>query len=216
MNSELNMETNNRSVLFLKGFNYGIPTNILTDAFMKITDLVISQRITTIAWDGDLLTHIPENSTTENPVKSFTLLLPMIYSWALQNVYSLEFIFGKKAKSIDKLFWGAKCELDGHGTYLGPYNFLNTNNTLILEKDRTAVLNPEYNIGVAMNNDISWKELGITFMKWMKNAGVNEAYLLVIGKGDIVTKELIALEELGDAVPTLYTEIMEFTRDSVP
>ena len=49
-------------------------------------------------------------------------------------------------------------------------------------------------------------------MKWIKNSGVEHAYLIIIGKGDIIDTELQELKELGDQVPRLTISELQFSR----
>ena len=69
------METT-RTVLAIKGFCFGIPMNILDSAFYQITNYIQQAMVTTIVFDGDLLTYVPPESTTGQAVKSYTQLIP--------------------------------------------------------------------------------------------------------------------------------------------
>ena len=51
-------------------------------------------------------------------------------------------------------------------------------------------------------------------MKWIRNSGVNHAYLLIIGKGNVVNEELQELERMGDEVPKLTINELKFALSS--
>ena len=209
------MMSNNdaRIPLFVKGFCYGIPDDALIEGVNEIIRHIISNGVNTIVWDGDKLTY-PANFDMEH-VRSFTHILPKIYAWAEENGYPLEFIFGKKQKSIHQLLDGADCEIDAKfpKTNLGPFNFLKSTNTIICDYNNDPVQRENgVNIGICMDNSIKWNKLGINMMKWIKNSGVEHAYLIIIGKGDIIDTELQELRQLGDQVPRLTISELQFAR----
>ena len=148
-------------------------------------------------------------------VRSFTHVLPKIYAWAQENGYPLEFIFGKKQKSIYHLLDGADCEIDVKfpKTNLGAFNFLKSTNTTICDYNNEPVQRENgVNIGICMDNSIKWNKLGINMMKWIKNSGFEDAFVIIIGKGDIIDTELQELKELGHQVPRLTISELQFNR----
>lgn len=151
------------------------------------------------------------------PVKSFTLLIPRLQEWSEKTGYNLEFIYGKKSKSIKKLLNGAPIEMDKHGTYLGPYKFLDENNTYFLDYNmEPPSLTWGINLAIGMDNDIKWDQLGLNLMQWINKADVKNMRIYTIGQGEVVLNELTQLEKLGDKVPKYTIIPFEFIRDRVP
>ena len=205
--------------LFLKGNSHSIPHAELEKAFNIIIQMITFNKVDTICWDGDPLTLPHPESTTGLPVKSFTLLLPKIYEWATANNTFIRFVYTKKEKSVLKLLNDAANETDKHGTYYGPFDFLSKNNTKIVSSETTnETVFDDKNIGLTADNDLKWTALGINMIKWFKRNKVNSGYLLVVGRGDVVTSELNHLTnpELEFEIPCLVTQVMEFERDSIP
>ena len=210
------METT-RTVLAIKGFCFGIPMNILDSAFYQITNYIQQAMVTTIVFDGDLLTYVPPESTTGQAVKSYTQLIPRIYEWSVRYNYNLEFIYCKKEKSIKKPLAGTDPYFDDHGTYLGPYWFLTEENTQILDEEmQITPLTWGINIAVAMPNETKFTEMGVRFMKWLKKGNVQDICIYTLGQGKVVSEELIQLKTLGDDVPNPNIVPLEFERDSTP
>ena len=209
------METS-RTVLALKGFCFGIPSHILDKAFYDITNYIQQTMITTIVFDGDLLTYVSPESTTGHPVKSYTLLIPRIYEWSIRYNYNLEFIYCKKEKSIKKPLSGTNPYFDDHGTYLGPYWFLSEDNTQILDEEMDiSPVTWGINIAVAMPNDTKFTEMGIRFMKWLKKGKIDNICIYTLGQGKIVSEELEYLKTLGDEVPNPNIVSYTFERDEI-
>ena len=196
--------------LFLKGNSHSIPHAELDKAFNIIIQMIKYNNVNTICWDGDPLTLTHPESTTGLPVKSFTLLLPKIYEWVTANNTFIRFVYTKKEKSVLELLNDAANETDKHGTYYGPkiVSSETTNETVFDDK----------NIGLAADNGLKWNVLGINMIKWFKRNKVNSGYLLVVGRGEVVTSELNHLTnpELELEIPCLVTQIMEFERDKIP
>lgn len=210
-----NMNTNIRIPLFIKGYCFGIPEDALQEGVNQIIDAIKCMGVNTIIWDGDKLTY--KASPELEHVKSFTHVLPKIKAWADENDYDLEFIFGKKQKSVYQLLDGADCEIDSNHpkTNLGPFNFLKSTTTIITDYNSDPIQRtPGVNIAVSMENTVKWNKLGINMMKWIRNSGVNYAYLLIIGKGNVVNEELQELERMGDEVPKLTINELKFERIS--
>jgi len=214
----MSQQSNDRNVLFMKGFCYGIPVKTLTEVYELLVSFILEKKITTIIWDGDLLTLSKDIDKGLMPVKSFTLLINRLNEWARENGHALEFIYGKKTKSLKKLLKGSPVEDDAHGTRLGPYDFLTPENTKFI--DHTSILPPlreGTNIGWGFPNDLMWDALGIEIMKAAKRSGINDASLIVVGEGPVFKKELAALSAIQQEIPTLNKiELREFERDPVP
>lgn len=214
----MSQQSNDRNVLFMKGFCYGIPLETLAGVYELLVSFILEKKITTIIWDGDLLTLSKDLDKGLMPVKSFTLLINCLNEWAINNGYALEFIYGKKTKSLKKLLKGSPAEDDSHGTRLGPFDFLTPENTQFI--DHTSILPPRrtgINIGWGFPNDLSWDALGIEIMKAAKRSGINEASVIVVGEGPVFKKEFAALSAIQDQIPTLSKiELMEFERDPIP
>jgi hypothetical protein len=208
--------------LFIKGNCHSIPLEELELAFNNACSIILDNNINTIVWDGDPLTLIDTANGKDYPVKSFTLILPRLYEWALSNDINLRFIYGKKEKSVVNILKGAENEYDKHGTYYGPYDFLDKENTDIIFYDNyyPVAVGKKFirgqNMGVAFDNSLKWNMLGITLMKWFKDNGANDAYLFIVGMGDVVRSELDYLSNIQDEVPDLTLHVLEFQRDSVP
>ena len=208
--------------LFLKGNCHSIPFSQLETAFTAICEIITRKNINTIVWDGDPLTLVDVSAGKTEPVKSFTLLLPRIYEWCQGNGMNMQFVYGKKEKSVHNLLNNYENEHDKHGTYYGPFPFLsNDNTTIVYQANYDKELVNSYflhkaNMGIAFNKDIKWDMLGISLMKWFKDVGVNSADLIIVGMGDVVGKELDKLSNLSGEVPELHITKMEFERDTLP
>lgn len=206
-----------RNVLALKGYCFGIPINVLDKAFYDIINYIQQVMITTIVFDGDLLTYVPPDSTSNIPVKSYTQLIPRIYEWSINNNHNLEFIYCKKEKSIKKPLAGTEPYFDDHNTYLGPYWFLSEENTQILDEEMEITpLTWGCNIAVSMPNNTKFTEMGIRFMKWLKKGNINDICIYTIGQGKIVSEELENLKLLGNMVPNPNIILYNFERDTIP
>ena len=204
--------------LFLKGITHGIPLSMYPEVFNYIIGLITEKHVNTICWDGDPLTLISHNSTSQIPVKSFTLLIPKIYEWASAQDVPLRFVYVKKERSIHNLMNHYHNETDSYGTYYGPYYFLSTNNTQVIDMQHSLYSVSSPNIAVAADDNTKFNILGIEMIKWFKKSGVNSGYLLYVGLGDITRKELSKLSnhELKDDIPLLETKVFDFERDPVP
>ena len=204
--------------LFLKGLTHGIPLDQFPIVFDYIIMLIREKSVNTICWDGDPLTLISPTSTTGIPVKSFTLLIPKIYEWASANDVVLRFVYTKKERSIHNLMNHYNNETDKFGTYYGPYYFLSTNNTQVVDTKHSLYSATSPNIAIAAADSVKWNVLGIEMIKWFKKCGVNSGYLVYVGMGDITRKEFFKLSEydIKDDLPLLENKIFDFERDSVP
>ena len=204
--------------LFLKGLTHGIPLDQFPIAFNYIISLITEKGVNTICWDGDPQTLIPHTSETGIPVKSFTLLLPKIYEWASANDVALRFVYTKKERSIHNLMNHYHNETDKFGTYYGPYYFLSTNNTQVVNTMHSFYSVSSPNLALAAADDVKWNVLGINMIKWFKKSGVNSGYIVYVGLGDNTRKELFKLSEheIKDDLPLLETKIFDFERDAIP
>lgn len=195
------METS-RSVLALKGYNYGIPNNILDKAFNDIINYIEYNIITTIVIDGDLLPYVSPNSSTGELVKSYTLLIPRIYEWSVRNNYNIEFIYCKKEKSINNLLDGGDRYFDNNGIYVGPYNFLNEENIEFLDEEMEITpLNWGINLALSVPNESTYLDKSLRFMKWLKKSRIDDICIYIIGDKEYFTEELENLKSQGDMVP---------------
>lgn len=205
-----------RNVISIKGFCYGIPTSILDASYKTLIRDIVNNGVTSIMFDGDLLTYANDMIENSAPVKSYTLVINQLKKWSSTTGYNLEFIIAKKQKSIYKLMNGAPIEADSHGTILGPYEFINNSNTTTLTfNDKLPVLQFNSNIALGMDNDIHYTQLGVTFMKWIKMNGIHSVTIYTIGQGDIVSKELALLKSMGSEVPNISVKAFQFERDSI-
>ena len=156
-----------RNIIAIKGFCYGVPQPLLETAYQSLIHDIIDNKVTSIMFDGDLLTYANNMIKNSEPVKSYTLIINEIKKWSLKTGYNLEFIIAKKEKSIYKLMDGAQIEADSHGTILGPYEFMKNSNTNIVTcNDNLPDFKIDTNIAVGMDNNIHYTQLGVTFMKW--------------------------------------------------
>ena len=205
-----------RNVICIKGFCYGIPKTILEAAYQTLIRDIVNNHVTSIMFDGDLLTYANNMIENSEPVKSYTLVINELKKWSSTTGYNLEFIIAKKQKSIYKLMNGAPIEADSHGTILGPYEFINNSNTTTLSSnDKLPDLQFDTNFAVGMDNNIHYTQLGVTFMKWIKMNGINDVTIYTLGQGDIVSKELALLKSMGSEVPNINVKAFQFERDSI-
>ena len=208
--------------LFLKGFCHSIPMEEIESAFQEAISIITRNHVNTIVWDGDPLTLTDTEANKYMPVKSFTLIIPKIYEWARLSNWRLQYIYGKKQKSIANLLNHSNNEHDKHGTYYGPYYFLSRENTEIVfsnnyDKSRVeSQFSARKNLAIAFDNDVKWNMLGINLMKWFKDNGVTNANLLCVGVGEVVRDELDRLLNIPNEIPNLSFQVLEFQRDSVP
>lgn len=174
-------------VLVLKGLVYGIPEGKLDEAFRVASDLVEERGIRVVVWDGDKY----------NPAGSFTRILPMLASAHP----SLQFVYFKRQGSAGGLIDGVgSVGQDKFGNELGPFPFLNSGNTTIVQA--TDPLPTSFcHLGVECG-DVHWSELGLKGLKWVKaNLAASVSYLAV-GVGGTVAKEL----EMVAEAPADYPE----------
>tara|TARA_B100000965_G_C19397411_1_gene671801 strand:+ start:274 stop:867 length:594 start_codon:yes stop_codon:yes gene_type:complete len=190
-------------------------------AFQEAIDIITTNYINTIVWDGDPLTLIDTEAGKYMPVKSFTLIIPKIYEWACYNNWKLQYIYGKKQGYIYSLLNQSNNERDSRGTYYGPYYFLSREDTEIVftnnyDKNRVASqFDCGNNLAIGFNNNAKCNMLGINLMKWFKENGVTNATLLYVGVDIMLRDELDKLLNIPHEIPNLTLQVFEFRRDSV-
>lgn len=188
--------------LVIKGLVFGIPDSKLEEAFSRISNIVVSKNIRYVCWDGDKYTYDGPNKTRRS--NSFTLILAKL----ADKFPYLQFIYFKKTgKALGLVTGEGQIEQDNFGNYLGPFPFLNGNNTVIISSDAQGIsyfLNSMNNIhvGVEFSGEMKWYELGLKGLKWIKNTlDVSHVSYVVVGLGNAVTKELEKIQETPSDFP---------------
>ena len=82
-----------RKVLSLKGFCYGIPEKVLDSVFNQITSDIEKYKITTVAFDGDLLTYKPQHNNNNNNIIMFNLLFIPIVLYFIYKYLFIQYNF---------------------------------------------------------------------------------------------------------------------------
>ena len=188
-------------ILVLKGLTHGISDKELKQGFEVARKCIQKDRTNIIVWDGDKNTYPKEDGS--GPTNSFTRVLSM-----LMNEFDLQCICFKKTGKGKGLLSGAPVDTDEYGNMLGPFPFLHSLNTVILQNGDRNVLNaPEKHkvIEFAFDKDRDqWHDLGLWGLKWIKDElDVQEVTYVTIGKGDVVAKELEIMAEHPQLYPSL-------------
>lgn len=187
-----------RKCLFIKGLVFGIPQEKLDEAVYKAKNIIATEGITTICWDGDKLGH--EGRYKEPAPMSFTFVIQKLAT----ELPWLEFIYFKKEGKAKGLITGyGKVDVDEgalkHGTtqYLGPFDFLTPNNTIIVDAGAgIPAKHAGMNLGIEFSGEMKWYELGLKGLALAKSHfHNNEVSYLVVGLGGAVKKELEKIEE---------------------
>ena len=188
-----------RKVMVLKGLVFGIPDSKYKEAFDKALELIKENEITTICWDGDKYTY-PGNDG-KPAAASFTRLIVALHD-AMPH---LEFIYFKKqGKAIGLINDASSPEADQYGNVLGPFPFLTTSNTKIVNStDDPPAIMRGMNYGVEFSGDMKWYELGLKGLMYIKEKlDVHSVTYMVFGLGGAVSKELEKVAEAED--PSMY------------
>lgn len=191
---------NNRRVLVLKGFVFGIPENKLNQAFIKACEIIDINKITTIIWDGDKCTYADKEKGISR-TSSFTCILEMIHS----KYEHIEFIFFKKFQKAHGVINGASINQDEYGNVLGPFYFLtNLNTTIINSNDNLSPYIPNSHFGVEFKDINKWYELGVKGYKYISDIiGLKKIDVIVIGEGGATKKELSMINNNKEIYPKL-------------
>ena len=200
---------NERKVLVIKGFVFGIPENKLNEAFKIICNIINKNKITTIIWDGDKCTY-PNNNEGISRTASFTCILEMIY----EKYNKLEFIYFKKTGKAHSLINGSQIKSDDFGNYLGPFYFLKNNNTTIINsKELLKPFIKGNHYGIEFEDINKWYELGIKGYKYILNIiGLKKVDVIVIGEGEAVKKELSVINNNYNEYPKLKIKTIKVDR----
>ena len=184
-----------RKCLFIKGFVWGIPQDKMQEATDKAKEIIFTEGITTICWDGDKLGYPGPNQ--EPPPMTFTFVIKALAA----EVPGLEFIYFKKAGKAKGLVTGdgfGSVDLDEgaakHGTtqYIGPMDFLTPANTIIVDAgDIIPAKRAGMNLGIELSGGLKWDELGLAGLALAKSHFQNdEVSYLVVGMGPTVEREI--------------------------
>jgi len=199
------------NIIFIKGLTYGIKNEHFEDGLSKIKTIIKNNNITTIIFDGDKCTY----SYDDKPrTSSFTIIIEMIY----KSFPNIEFIYFKKTGKAESLIFENginKTKKDDYGNMLGPYIFFKKENTQIIQSiDKSPNYTPGNYYGVEFNNINKWYELGIEGYKWVKNnLKYDNVFVLILGKGNAVIKELDIISKTPIDYPKLSITEIEINRD---
>ena len=193
----LSSSSSPRVVLKVAGKVAGITPAKMMEGIEKLRALIRNAGVTTIVWDGDLLNY---QKLDGSPAEmAFTSVFPVIQA----EFPDLEWIYFKKEKSVGKLLaTAAHKEEKDFKNVLGGYSWLTFTNTDMLHPNEPLPpYAPGHNYAIGMPEDVSWKELGLMGLRWLKNvAKVESMHYFILGRGYVVGKELEAVV----AHPELY------------
>lgn len=203
--------TSSRVVLKVAGKVAGITPAKMMEGIEKIRKHIRNAGVTTIVWDGDLLNY---QKLDGSPAEmGFTSIFPVIQA----EFPHLEWIYFKKEQSVGKLLaTAAHKEEKDFKNVLGGYSWLTFTNTEMKHPNEPIPLHPTpgQNYAIGLPDNVSWKELGLMGLRWLKTvAKVDSMHYFILGKGYVVGKELeavVAHPELYPAGIAQEKRIVEF------
>lgn len=194
-------------VLYMKGFVYGIPYIKIRESLLKAIEIINTHNIRILAWDGDKCL-LPDPEKCDH-TSSFTKIIEIL----LLIFPHLKCIFFKKKDNAGGLINGVgEFTQDQYNNWLGPFPFLNDENTLIIPSNET-ISKESFHYGVEFENVAKWYYLGLLGYKWIKNKlNIDNIHVLISGFGSVVEHENKNIELNPTEYPKRNITVVYITR----
>ena len=198
--------------MMIKGFAWGVEKEKIEEAYMAAKNLIASNGVTTIIWDGDPMQYRNEGGYFHG---SFTALIDKLMRFHS----NLEFIYFKKEKDLKDIVTGfGEVETEKYGepfkNVIGPFERLTTENTSFLDGDANEPPPPQSgpikNYGVKFVKTWEGKMFymhglkGLMYIKQVLKADKVDYLIVGIADGSAVDTELNEVAKN----PGLYPEIV--------